>query len=230
MKVQSTSKFQKKKKNSTSRLQPLDAGIIGNSKLKYRKLLLRFVVSRVNDSQTASQIIEDEVHIFRVISWLQTTWKSVTLEIIKNCFRKCGFDAENNCEVINDQIDAEFWELFDQVSSGTDIDEYIGFGIEVVTSLPAINPLMVDWRQETSDAAAKEANQSEEEQEIVPDQDENRKITSPETLKKLNEVKNFIEVNESDLLNMIFNELIENAEQRKLKNQKQSDIISFFSS
>ena len=32
------------------------------------------------------------------------------------------------------------------------------------------------------------------------------------------------EVNESDHLNMIFNELIENVEQMKLKNQRQSDI------
>ena len=58
---------------------------------------------------------------------------SVTLEIIKKCFRKCGFDVENNCEVINDQIDGEFKELFDQFSSETDIDEYIDFDTEVVT-------------------------------------------------------------------------------------------------
>ena len=102
-------------KNTTSQLQFLDAGIIRNFKLKYRKLLLRFVVSRVNDSQTASQIIE-EVHILRAISWLQTVWKSVTQEIIKNCFRKRGFDVENNCEVTNDRIDTEFQELFDQLS------------------------------------------------------------------------------------------------------------------
>ena len=131
-------------KNTTSRLQPLDAGIIRKFKLKHRKLLLRFVVSRVNDSQTTSQVIE-EVQILRAILWLQTVWKSVTPEIIKNCFGKCGFDVENNC----DQIDAEFLELFDQLSSQTDIDEYIQFDIEVVTSLPAIYPLMVDWRQET---------------------------------------------------------------------------------
>ena len=60
--------------------------------------------------------------------------------------------------------------------------------------------------------------------------DKNRKITSAEALKKLDEVTNFIEVNGSNHLNMIFNEFIENVEQMKLKNQNQSDIKSFFRS
>ena len=55
---------------------------------------------------------------------------------------------------------------------------------------------------------ARAASQSEEEPEIVADQDENRKITAAEALKKLDKVKNFIEVNRSDHLNMIFNESI----------------------
>ena len=73
---------------------------------------------------------------------------------------------------------------------------------------------------ETSDAAAKEANQSEVEREIVIDEDENKKITAAETKKKLDEVRNFIEIIESDHLNMIFIELIENMEQMRLKNQR----------
>ena len=82
------------------------------------------------------------------------------------------------------QIDAEFRELFGQLSSETDINEYIDLDIEVVPSLPAIDPLMVEWRQEarnksiaevieTSDAAAEEANQYGEEPEIVTDEAEN---------------------------------------------------------
>ena len=43
-------------------------------------------------------------------------------------------------------------------------------------------------------------------------------------------MKNFIEVNVSNHLNMIFDESIENVEQMKLKNKKQSDIRSFFRS
>ena len=128
--------------------------------------------------------------------------------------------------------------MFYKLFSETHIDEYIDFDIEVVTSLPTIDLPMVHWRQEarnisivevmgTSDAAAEEANQSEEEPKIVADEDENRKITSADALKKLDEVKNFIEINGSDYLNLIFNELIEIVEQLMLKNQKQSDIRSF---
>ena len=65
---------------------------------------------------------------------------------------------------------------------------------------------------------------------IVTDEDENRKITASEALKKLDEVQNFIKVNGSDHLNMSFDELIENVEQMKLKNQKLSDIRSFIRS
>ena len=75
--------------------------------------------------------------------------------------------------------------------------------------------------------AADEANQSEEEPEIVTDEDENWKITSGDVLKKFNEVKKFIEVNGSNYLKIIINVFIENLEQMKHKNHKQSDIRSF---
>ena len=64
-------------------------------------------------------------------------------------------------------------------------------------------------------------------QKIISDEGENRKIAT-EALKKLDEIKNLKKVNGRDHLNLIFNELIENAEQMKLKNPKHSDIGSFF--
>ena len=111
------------------------------------------------------------------------------------------------------QIDTEFREMFDQIPSETVMDEYINFDIDFVTSLPAIDPVMVEWRQETSNktiaevietsnVAVEEANQSEEGSEIVIDEDENRKITAAEAL----------DINRSDHLDMIFYELIENVE------------------
>ena len=88
--------------------------------------------------------------------------------------------------------------------------------LKLLHALPAIDPLMVDLGHETrnksiaeviekSDAAAEEANQSKGEPEIVTNKDQYRNITPAEALKKLDEVKSFIEVNGSDHLNMIFN-------------------------
>ena len=54
-------------KNTTSRLQPLDAGIIRNFKVKYRKRLLKCVISRIDDNRKASEIIQ-EVDILKAIS------------------------------------------------------------------------------------------------------------------------------------------------------------------
>ena len=53
--------------------------------------------------------------------------------------------------------------------------------------------------------------------ETATDEDEDRKITATEALKKLDEVESFIEVKGSNQSNMIFNELIENVEQMTLK-------------
>ena len=45
-------------KNTTSRLQPLDASIIRNFKVKYRKSLVKYVLSRINDNASAEIVCE----------------------------------------------------------------------------------------------------------------------------------------------------------------------------
>ena len=57
-------------KNTTSRLQPLDAGIIQNFKVKYRKTLVKYVLARINDYSSAMQIIKD-INILMAIRWAQ---------------------------------------------------------------------------------------------------------------------------------------------------------------
>jgi hypothetical protein len=44
--------------NTTSKTQPLDAGIITNWKAKYKKRLLRYVCSQVDGSRSASNIVK----------------------------------------------------------------------------------------------------------------------------------------------------------------------------
>ena len=45
-------------KNITSRLQPLDAGIIQNFKVKFRKKLVTYELTRIKEDASATQIVK----------------------------------------------------------------------------------------------------------------------------------------------------------------------------
>ena len=55
-------------KNTTLRLQPLDAGVIQNFKVTYRKRLVKCVLARINEYSSATSIIKD-VNILMAIRW-----------------------------------------------------------------------------------------------------------------------------------------------------------------
>ena len=77
-------------KNTSSRLQPCDAGIMKNYKHKYRKFLIRYILACINSvNRTATEIIND-VTILKVIEWIQTLWADVSEKSINSCFEKCG--------------------------------------------------------------------------------------------------------------------------------------------
>ena len=76
-------------KNTTSKLQPADAGIIRNLKAKYVKRLFRHAVSIINGENIASNIIK-QVTVLNVTRWLKTSWDEVNKSTIRNCFKKCG--------------------------------------------------------------------------------------------------------------------------------------------
>ena len=93
-------------KNTTSRIQPLDAGIIKNFKVKYREKLLRHVIARVSNDRSASDIAK-KVDILQAITWVATAWKEVSETTIKNCFAKCGIIqqvVENDASELDDEF------------------------------------------------------------------------------------------------------------------------------
>ncbi|KAG0417050.1 hypothetical protein HPB47_005912 [Ixodes persulcatus] len=82
--------------NTTSHLQPLDAGIIKNVKHLYRKCI-----------DPGKLTLLDAMH------YLNASWESVTSETVKNCFRKCGFRRSPEVEepepcTEDDDMDEEF--------------------------------------------------------------------------------------------------------------------------
>ena len=78
--------------NTTSKLQPCNAGIIQATKMHYRKLLLRHVLFSMNEASCAcASDSAKSVNVLDAIMWLKTVWDNVKPTTIQKCFAKCGF-------------------------------------------------------------------------------------------------------------------------------------------
>ena len=121
-------------KNITSRLQPLDVGIIQNFKVKYRKRLVKYVLARINEYLSTTQISKD-VNILIVIRWAQEAPKEVTGTTIKNCFEKWEIIKNDGLMEIEEEnlgFEALAQELYPNVS----LTEYIKLDANIQASEP----------------------------------------------------------------------------------------------
>ena len=69
--------------NTTSKLQPLDLGVIKNFKVHYKKLLLHYVVAKIDGCSKASEVTK-KITILQAIRWISEAWKKVSPDTIKN--------------------------------------------------------------------------------------------------------------------------------------------------
>ena len=163
--------------NTTSRLQPLDAGVIKNFKVRYRKLLLKFVVSRVNRRLTAPDIAK-QVDVLQAIRWIKQAWDEVPEEIVQTCFDKCGFsNVVQNNERSEEEEDQEFAELVRRINQDeTTAKEYVTADQEIPSCEPPVNTTLPNWRQRLRDEALdlyqKESEEPASKVVVVAEEDE----------------------------------------------------------
>ena len=101
-------------KNTTLRLQSLDAGIIKNFQVNIKKNLLGHVIPRISNDRSASDIAKD-FDIPQGITWVAAPWKEVSEMTIKNCFAKCGI-VQQSVENDESELNDEFSELFKELT------------------------------------------------------------------------------------------------------------------
>ena len=128
-------------KNTTSCLQPLDAGVIHAFKMNYRKQLHNHILNRMTDETTAAEDPYKSVNIALVIVWVFRAWRDLNPRTISKCFARFGFQfsgdaptddntlpgaADDYSELIVAEMDeknlfpppVESEDLFDQVVDG----------------------------------------------------------------------------------------------------------------
>ena len=228
-------------KCTTSRLQPLDAGIIRAFKCKYRKLLIKYVVARIDEGKNASEIVKD-VNIAQAIHWLQVAWKDISKEAILHCFQKCEFEKSECLSVSGEgEADEEFESLLAQLREDDDItvEDFITFDDNLTTSIGQINTDMVDWRQQAREDAIQEVlpDVSAIQSEVISDDDEDddeedhtpqQQLSATKALQNLDELLRFSLTQNNESLTTLITEAIETVETMKLSSLKQSSIRNFF--
>lgn len=83
--------------NTTSHLQPLDAGIIASFKNRYKQNYCRHMLKLFEEGKDINQ---EKINVKEAIDYLADAWKNVTEETILNCWKKTGIlPSSTNGEV-----------------------------------------------------------------------------------------------------------------------------------
>lgn len=75
--------------NTTSKVQPLDQGIIRAFKAHYRRYLVKHIIASAGGAVTADDIT---VTALDAVYWIESAWNAVTQATIQNTFRFAGFE------------------------------------------------------------------------------------------------------------------------------------------
>lgn len=214
--------------NTTSKLQPLDAGIIQNVKVHYRKLLLRHIISRIDQDLPASNVA-NSVNILTAIYWIKRSWENVSNQCIANCFRKCGISQQDTIE-----NDDPFDDLEELTSLISDLNSKLGSNDLALTAQEFVNidstipEAIPETILETSpDDDVISVSEDEEPIELV-----SSISSTSEALKRSQELFNFFVSRGEDKLANQQLDLIQTIEKVKLeklcKNSVQTKLSSFF--
>ena len=87
-------------KNTTSFLQPLDAGIIASVKRRYRK---EQVLSALSSKQTNMKLLYN-VDQLTAMKWISEIWQSLDSSIVFNCWMKTGIIKDHVNKAENDEM------------------------------------------------------------------------------------------------------------------------------
>jgi hypothetical protein len=89
--------------NTTAGTQPLDAGIIKNFKLHYRKLRMSHLLGQLNgDAEQRVKLID----LGMAVTWIKTSWNTKEkATTVSNCFPHVGLGIQVDLDPVDDVVE-----------------------------------------------------------------------------------------------------------------------------
>ena len=203
-------------KNSTSHLQPLDAGIIRNLKHFYGKNLVTDYMYAIDNNEPY------DIDLKKATQMISAAWNNITANTIVNCFNKTGIIPDNAInnnveieEIFENEFEKKIFEFEEELNTGEVLDD-----------------------QDIIKAIQDESGTEDCEENIVSlDNDDNNLIKRIENDKMMDSLKNIIEYAScSNDFSYLFNgkliselnKILDDIREYKLKTKHQTKIYDFF--
>lgn len=208
--------------NCTSKLQPLDQGIIRSVKAYYRKSFIRKLLLK----NSADSMELRKFTILEAMHMITSAWKEVSSSTIKNCFRVAGIHHEelgvetSDIEINEDDITPEEWRSLIEDEDVSIEDFYNCDEFLLTTDYRNVEQIYEDKVNENA--------VSDEEGEVEDTENETLPPSYTDATSALDVLRRYII--SSNMEDNTFN-ILENLEERIMKTRpkmKQSTLLDFF--
>ena len=218
--------------NTTSHLQPMDAGIISAFKSHYRRYLCRFHVDAIDAGRTPKVEVSD------AIRWTKLSWDEVTESSIKNCFRHTGIlppieaaamDADTQSTAA---VSRDFGNLFERLGIATDQLMTPAEYLEVDNDLPT-SEMMTDTEivQLVSDRQAADSSDEEDGAGSSNEEDGAASVSSDQAAAAVDTLMRYFEQSDratsDDIQGLCL--IKRRVDCLRLSSMKQSSLLNYFS-
>lgn len=141
--------------NTTSKLQPLDQGIIQSFKTNYRKEVVRQFLSDMEQNTPT------KINVLDAMWMITKAWNNVTKKTISNCFKKSGFKAEEQEEDVTD-VPTNWEEVSEALDlQGMEFEEFVSFDDDVAVCGELTEADILDSVSADPDADPEEEEETE---------------------------------------------------------------------
>jgi hypothetical protein len=116
--------------NTTSKLQPLDNGIIKNFKVFYRKKLVSKLLGTIDNNE------EFKINVLESLLLSEYAWEAITTNTIVNCFKILAMNDSttlNLNNVVNSINDSEMSNIISLFKTEKSFDEYVAVDDDILT-------------------------------------------------------------------------------------------------